>query len=128
MDIFNFPLHKREYKYLNNSDTIQLGKGYSFVAKPRSPMLKEFILAFTGFRYYFDSLGKIDYTTNANKDNIAALTTFYEKKGTWDSFIYKDEQFGDVKVRFKQPMEVPQTMGKKAVVGDFQIILSEVGD
>lgn len=128
MDVFNFKNHKREFKYLNNSDTIRLGSGYSFVAKPHAPMLKEFKLYFTGFRYYFTEDDKIDFEKNENHDNIGALCKFYEEKGTWDTFIYEDEQFGRVLVRFKDPLEIPVTSGRKAVVGDFDITLSEVSE
>lgn len=128
METFQFENHKRNFRYINNSNSIELGNGYSFIAKPRSPMLKEFTLTFTGFRYYFNDEGEIDYTTNKYKDNVAALCSFYEDHGTWDTFIYPDEQFKNVKVRFSEPMEVPQTDGRRAVVKDFSVILQEVSE
>lgn len=128
MEIFQFVNHKRNYKYINNSDTIELGNGYSFVSKPRSPMLKEFTLTFTGFRYYFDENDKPTSEINKYKDNVKALCDFYESMGTYGNFIYQDEQFGNVRVRFKEPMEIPQTVGRKAVVNDFSVILAEVSE
>lgn len=128
METFQFENHKRNFKYLNNSDSIQLGNGYSFVAKPRSPILKEFTLTFTGFRYYFDSEGNIDYETNQYKDNVKALCDFYESVGTYQTFIYPDEQFGNVPVRFAEPLEIPQTDGHRAVVKDFSVTLQEVSE
>lgn len=127
METFNFPNHKRNFDYINNSDTIELGNGYTFVSKPNSPMLKKFELTFTGFRYYFKD-DKIDYETNKEKDNVAALCSFYETMGTYQTFIYKDEQFGNVPVRFAEPLKIPQTDGKKAVVKDFTISLQEVSE
>lgn len=126
METFKWKNHKRNFKYINNSDTIDLGNGYAFTSKPRSPMLKEFTLTFTGFRYYFDEEDKLDYNKNAEKDNIAALCSFYETMGTYQTFIYEDEQFGRVNVRFSEPMEIPQTQGMRAVVNDFTITLKEV--
>ena len=128
METFQFANHKRNYKYLNNSDSIELGNGYSFISKPRSPMLKEFTLSFTGFRYYFDENNQVDYETNKYKDNVAALCSFYETMGTYENFIYPDEQFGNVRVRFKEPLEIPQTVGKRAVVNDFSVTLAEVSE
>lgn len=128
METFQFENHKRNFKYINNSDTIELGNGYSFIAKPRSPMLKEFTLTFTGFRYYFNDEDEVDYETNQYKDNIAALCSFYESMGTWQTFIYPDEQFGNVQVRFSEPLEIPQTDGRRAVVKDFSIKLKEVSE
>lgn len=126
MDTFNFPNHKRSYKYINNSDTIELGNGYSFVAKPKSPMLKEFTITITGFRYYFDETGAVDYDTNSDWDNVGTLCKFYEEHGTYDKFVYPDEQFGDVTVRFKEPLEIGNTNGKRAVVDDISFTLAEV--
>lgn len=128
METFRFENHKRNFKYVNNSDSIDLGNGYAFTAKPRSPMLKEFTLTFTGFRYYFNIDDTIDFLTNEYKDNAAALCSFYETVGTWQTFIYPDEQFGNVQVRFLEPLEIPQTDGRRAVVKDFSIYLKEVSE
>ena len=128
METFTFENHKRNFKYLNNSNSIQLGNGYAFVSKPRSPMLKEFTLTFTGFRYYFDENDNVDKETNANKDNVAALCDFYERHGTYETFIYPDEQFKDVQVRFSEPLEIPQTDGRRGVVKEFSVTLQEVSE
>lgn len=128
MQIFPFENHKRNFKYLPNSNSIELGNGYEFVSKPRSPMLRQFTLTFTGFRYYFDENGNIDKETNAYRDNVAALHEFYESVGTWETFIYPDEQFGNKTVRFSEPMDAPQTDGHRAVVKDFSITLKEVSE
>lgn len=126
----NFPFenYKRNFEYVNNSTSIQLGNGYEFVTKPRSPTLKEFTLTFTGFRYYFDDNGNVDHETNAYKDNIATLCDFYDSVQTYDTFTLYDEQFGSVPVRFKDPLKVPQTDGRRAVVKEFSITLKEVSE
>ena len=128
MQTFQFENHKRNFKYLPNTTSVELGNGYEFVSKPRSPTLKQFILTFTGFRYYFNQNEEVDHETNAYKDNAAALCDFYESVGTWDTFIYPDEQFGNVYVRFEEPMEIPQTDGHRAVVKEFSITLKEVSE
>lgn len=128
METFQFENHKRNFEYLNNSDTIELGNGYSFVTRPNSPMLKEFTLTFTGFRYYYTEDDKIDHEKNKYKNNMAAFCDFYESMGTYENFIYPDEQFGNVRVRFKEPLQVPQTNGKFGVVDDFTVTLAEVSE
>lgn len=128
MQTFPFVNYKRNFEYLNGSTTIDLGNGYSFTSKPRSPLLKEFTLTFTGYRYYFDDNGNVDYETNSGKDNAGTLCRFYESVQTYDTFIYQDEQFGNVPVRFKEPLKSPQTDGKRAVLKDFSITLKEVSE
>lgn len=128
METFLFANHKRRFTYIENSDKIDLGNGYGFTAKPNHPMMKEFTLTFKGFRYYFDKNDKIDYETNKYKDNMGALCSFYETMGTYENFIYPDEQFGNVRVQFKEPLDVPDTNGKKAVLDDFTVVLKEVSE
>lgn len=122
-----FMIHKRKFKYLGNTTSVQLGNGYSYVSKPISPLLKEFQLNFTGFRYYFNQDGTIDYETNKLKNNLGALCQFYEEMNQYTTFIYNDKQFGAVKVRFKEPLDVPSPVGNRGVVEDFTITLTEVG-
>lgn len=122
----DFKIHKREFKYLSNVMGIKMGNGYSFMSKPISPMLKEFTLHFTGYRYYFNNDGSIDYETNKNKNNLGALCQFYEEMNQCTTFIYNDSQFGAVNVRFAEPLVIPQTMGNRAVAEDFTIVLEEV--
>ena len=122
----NFMLHKRRFKYLGNTANIQLGNGYSYTSKPIAPLLKEFQLSFTGFRYYFNPDGTIDYETNQTKNNLGALCQFYEEMNQYTTFIYNDKQFGAVPVRFKEPLDVPTVIGNRGVVEDFNITLMEV--
>lgn len=122
----DFMMHKRRFKYLPNTASVQLGNGYSYTSKPISPLLKQFELAFTGFRYYFNSDGSIDYETNKSKNNLGALCQFYEEMNQYTTFIYNDKQFGSVSVRFKEPLDVPSPIGNRGVVEDFKITLREV--
>ena len=122
----NFMNHKREFEYISNVVSIQLGSGYSYTSKPISPQLKKFKLNFTGFRYYFNADGTIDYETNKSKNNIGTLCQFYEEMNMYTTFLYNDPQFGTVSVRFTEPMKVPKTVGDRGVVEDFSITLQEV--
>lgn len=124
----NFMNHVRSFKYIQNTDSIELGNGYSYVSKPTSPLLKEFTLSFSGYRFYFNEDGTMDYETNKNKNNAGALCSFYETMNMWDNFIYNDEQFGGVLVRFAEPLgELKQKAGSNyGVVEDFTVRLKEV--
>ncbi len=125
----NFMNHKRRFKYVRNTNSIDLGKGYSYVSKPDSPLIKEFTLSFSGWRYYFNDDGTIDYNSYKNKNNVAALCSFYETMNMWETFIYKDLQFGHVPVRFAEPLDVPEPVGDGfGVVSDFTVTLKEVAE
>lgn len=122
----NFMNHKRDVKYLQNTSSITLGNGYEFVSSPISPLLKEFTLYFTGFRYYFNDDGSIDYETNKDKNNVGALALFYEQMNMNNMFVYNDSVYGKTMVRFKEPLSLPKTLGPFAVVSDFSVVLTEV--
>jgi hypothetical protein len=121
----NFMNHKREFEYIVNVATIQLGSGYSYTSKPISPQLKKFTLHFSGFRYYFNADGTIDYETNKTLNNLGALCQFYEEMNMYTTFLYNDQQFGEIPVRFAEAMKIPKGVGDRGVVEDFRIVLQE---
>lgn len=123
-----FKNHKREFKYLGNVTAVQLGNGYSYISKPIAPQLKEFTLSFSGYRFYFDEEGRLDYETNKELNNMGTLCQFYEEMNQYTTFVYNDEQFGAVPVRFKEPLTVPKTTGDRGFVEDFTITLVEVSE
>ena len=123
----NFMLHSRSYKYISNVNEISLGSGYSFVSKPTSPQLRELTLSFTGYKYYFNEDGSIDYFKNSKVNNVAALRKFYDEHNQWGEFVYNDPEFGALTVRFKEPFQCPDPiLNGNGAVGDFTIILKEV--
>lgn len=124
----NFMHHVREVERLQNTVSIKLGNGYSYVSKPISPMLKKFRLHFKGFRYYFNEDGTIDYETNKELNNVGTLSSFYDTMNMWDTFVYNDEEFGGVLVRFSKPLgPIKVKEGSQfGVVEDFEVELEEV--
>lgn len=123
----NFMLHSRSYKYISNVNEISLGSGYSFLSKPTSPQLRELVLNFTGYKYYFNNDGSIDYFKNNKINNVAALRKFYDEHNQWATFIYNDVEFGALNVRFKEPFECPEPILKaNGTVSNFTITLIEV--
>lgn len=124
----NFMNHKREFEFLKNVQAIELGNGYSYVSKPISPLLKKFTLKFTGFRYYFNSDGTPDSETNKSHNNFKTLLDFYETMNMCETFIYNDEIYGPLTVRFAEPLKDPGTSGPFGAVNDFQVVLQEVAE
>lgn len=125
---FDFPYHLvPETDYPDSSVRVSFGRSWIFTAPPDAPDQRTFTLSFTGFKYYVDENGNIDHTTNANINNMAALEDFYQQVRLYDIFIYPHPVYGNVNVRFKDPLKVPKGVkGGDGVLEDFQISLIEV--
>lgn len=80
--------------------------GWQFVAKPSTPYQRKFKITLYGIEWYTNADGTYDFTTNPNF-NARALERFYERNETWCPFIFKHQHFGDITVRFDQPLTVP---------------------
>jgi hypothetical protein len=126
MDTFNFPAHLVSTKEPANSFRMSFGGAYVFTAAPDAPDQRVFTLYFTGMQYYQNSDGSIDSTTNAAINNMAALYTFYKAHKLHITFIYPHPIFGNITVKFKDPLEVPKGIrGGTGVVEDFQMTMEE---
>lgn len=126
MDTFNYSYHRQSTAMPQNGFRLQFGTSYVFTAKPDAPDQRVFTLFFTGMQYYLHDDGTVDGSTGAGINNVHALYTFYAAHGLWDTFIYPHPVFGNVTVKFKDPLVVPEgIVGGGGVVGDFQITLEE---
>lgn len=127
METFNFPYHRVSTDYPESSTRIQFGKGWEFASAPDAPDQRIFKLSFRGFKYYVNpSTGEIDTTTNANVNNLAALEAFYQAHRQHGKFIYPHPVYGNVVVRFRTPLRIPEGRpGGNGVVEDFTIELIE---
>jgi hypothetical protein len=125
MDTFNFPYHIEKTNYPAIENRMQFGNSYEAVSKPTAPYQRVFVLSFPGMMTYLDSGGAVDYSTNATI-NYETLRKFYEDHGLWDKFIYPHPKFGNVTVRFAQPLAAPDPvpMGNGAQ-GPFEIQFRE---
>ena len=126
MDTFNVPFHKTRTVYPDSSPGIQLGKGYSFAAKPSGPDQRKFVLTFKSMVYYVASNGTLDIATNTPL-NYGTLDKFYQDHRTYQPFIYPHPAFGNITVRFAQPLQGPDAMeGGSGATEQFEVNLIEV--
>lgn len=125
METFNFPYHKTRTEYPVNSTPIQFGQSYSFASKPAGPPQRTFILNFKAMKWYINSNGTIDVTTNPTF-NMGALDAFYAAHQLWDTFVYPHPIYGNLNVRFADPLKHPEVEeGGTGVTQSFEIKLIE---
>ena len=126
MEIFPMTHYKFETKYPDSSTHIQLGRSWNFTAAPNAPDQRVFTLSFVGMKYYQNSDGSLDSTTNATINNLAVLEAFYQLVKTWDKFQLEHPLYGTVVVQFQKPLMIPKGVpGGLGTVEDFAIDLLE---
>jgi hypothetical protein len=120
METFNFPFHKQQTNYPDNSFRVAFGRGYQFAAKAPHPGQRIFVLSFVGMRYVVTG-GVLDKVTDPTK-NMGKLQDFYEAHMLYEPFIYPHPVLGNVTVRFNRPLQIPKGMsGGFGVVEDFEL-------
>ena len=131
MQVFDFPYHRWEVKYPESSIRVQFGNNFTFTAKPDAPDLRVITLTFPSLKYYpptIDGQGNAtpDLSTNP-KINLASLEDFYQTHRLHTTFIYRSPIYGDLKVRFNRPLEIPQgNVNGDGSVNDVKVELIEV--
>ena len=125
MQTFDFPYHKAGLKYPDNSGSVQLGKGYTFVGRPVLPAQRIYTLSFPAMWWILDANGDRDDTTDPQR-NIGALENFYAEHQLYEKFIYPGHIHGNVVVRFTKPLEIPEPLdGGLGRLPSFTIELTE---
>lgn len=126
----NFMLHNDEVNFVTQGFSVDFGGGYSFATDGQFPVLRNFTLYFTGYRWYTkieNNRKVVDTETNININNIGALREFYKRHLMYKSFIYNHPTEGPVKVRFKEPLNLPKRIkGAGGVCEDFTVQLKQV--
>lgn len=126
----DFMLHNDDTAFVNQGFSANFGGGYSFATDGEFPVLREFNLYFTGYKWYtkLDGFNEVlDFETNKNINNIGALREFYKRHLTHRSFIYNHPTEGELKVRFAEPLILPKRIvGGGGVCEDFTIKLKQV--
>lgn len=126
MDTFPFTSFTVQTRYLPSGSSLQFGSGYTFTSAPDAPIQREFTLNLSGYKYFQNLDGTIDYTTNATLNNIGALEQFLAPKGQWDPFLFEHPIYGPVVVLVSVPLQIPKGLpGGNGVVDDLQITLLE---
>lgn len=123
-DTFNFPYHKTRTEYPATSNAIQFGQSYTFATKPVGPPQRTFILSFKGMKWYMNG-SSIDLSTNPTR-NMGAIDAFYQAHELYSVFIYPHPIYGNVNVRFAEPLKHPDVEeGGTGVTNGFEIKLIE---
>ena len=81
-------------------------RGWEFTAKPNIPYRPKFKVTLYGMRWYLNTDGTYDVTTNPTM-NAARFRAFYLANRTWDAFNYAHESLGNLVCRFSSPPLFP---------------------
>lgn len=78
--------------------------GWDAVARPSIPYRARFKLTLAGM-YWRGDPAKGDLTTNAER-----LQDFYRAHRMWGEFFYDHERYGQLRVRFAEPVNIPKAL------------------
>lgn len=83
--------------------------GWFFSSKPNVPFQKSFIVRLQGMHWYLKNGGLFDISHNP-RYNARRLELFYEQVGCWDHFEFPHPHLGTITCRFKEPLEIPESL------------------
>lgn len=125
METFDFPYHLRSTEYPESSVRVQFGRAYTFTAAPSAPDQRIFVLDFKGMKRYVDEDGELDINTNPQM-NFNVLEAFYQEHRLHKSFIYPHADYGNLVVKFHEPLKVPKGIeGGSGVLEPFTLKFAE---
>lgn len=109
MDIFDFAPDRNVPETLpRDAASGMTMNGWNFSARPTTPYQRTYRVTLHGMRWYTHPVtGLWDVTTN-RFFNARRLEEFYERHETWDPFTWYHQHFGELTVRFKNPLTVPK--------------------
>jgi hypothetical protein len=126
MDIFPFVSFLFSDKQPVDSFSLSFGGAYTFTAAPDAPPQRTFTLYLAGFKYYVNTDGSLDLTTNATVNNLGALVAFYNLERMYKTFTFPHPVWGNINCKFAQPLEVPKGFpGGDGMVEAFNLVLIE---
>lgn len=106
MQIFDFPYHVCTIRYPKRGSQVKLGGSYTYTIKPASPVARTFILTFDVMKWIKNAQGILTATQDPYV-NVMRLDNFYQAHELHADFIYRHERYGDVVVKFAEPLEIP---------------------
>lgn len=125
METFNFPNHTMRHKY-PDGDRVRFGRGYTFAARPVTPIQRSFTLSFNSLRWEWDEEEEEYSATISPTTNMLALANFYEVHLLDKRFIYPHPVYGNLTVRFDQPFELPKSLpGGSGWTEPFDLVVIE---
>jgi hypothetical protein len=126
VDVFPFNVHTPTHSF-PRGDAVRFGRGYTFTTKPQLPFQRSFRLYFSGMKWYLNTDGTVDNTTNVPL-NMQALIDFFTAHDYSQPFIYNHELYGNITVKFAadHPFEVVKSLvGGSGLTEPFELFLEE---
>lgn len=107
METFIWKYHTQSTEYPAGF-SVRLGNSYEFAAEPTSVDQRLFKLKFPTMFYFTEANGVTINVTKEPDINMGALEAFYKVHRMWKTFIYPHPVYGNVNVRFRAPLVVPE--------------------
>lgn len=117
--VFDFPYHSFSVAYQEGNTVGATGLSYEYAAQQAAsnpevnrrglvlaPPLRVFTLNFPGLKYYPKVSGGVDLHADPQL-NLARLDRFYQTHTLADQFLYPSAYYGELLVRFMEPVEIP---------------------
>lgn len=109
MAVFTWINHEHSTKYPTSGFRMALGNSYMATAAPTAPDQRVITLEFTTMKYFQNSNGTLNLTTNL-VNNFGALEAFWMTYKLFGSFTYNHPVYGALSVKFNKPLEIPKAM------------------
>lgn len=106
MQIFNFPYHVCTVRYPKRGTQVQLGGSYTYSVKPSAPVSRTFNLTFDLMKWVRNAQGILSPVPEPEL-NLMRLDNFYQNHELHEDFIYPHELYGNLVVKFLEPLEIP---------------------
>lgn len=96
-------------KYQPANYVTQFGGGWPYASKQIAPHQRIFTLTFESMCYLLldQGVGYIDTETDKDR-NLGALNEFYREHSLAVPFVWEHPAEGDITVKFKEPIELPE--------------------
>ncbi len=106
MKVFDFSVHAVSHSYPQRGTQVQLGGNWTFSTAPRGPVMRTFTLRFDLMRWFKN--GAVYSSTIEPQLNLLRLDEFYREHELHKDFIYPHELYGNLVVKFAQPLVIPE--------------------
>jgi hypothetical protein len=109
LQTFDFPTHVTSVSYPKRGAQVKLGGNWTYTTKPNAPAMKSLQLRFDGLWWFKDSNNVLSATIQP-KLNLLALENFYAAHELHQEFIYPSDRYGNMIVRFEEPLVIPEAV------------------
>lgn len=121
---FDWPYHTITINYPQRGSQVKLGGNWTYATKPNAPMMRNIQLNFAMLQWFRNEAGQLSSLVEPEL-NLMRLEEFYLEHELYKDFIYPHELYGNLIVRFSQPIVIPSAMGSDGVVPNIVVQLVE---